>query len=249
MQIIKNIIEHIKKELFHRQFVRNGGFRELILNKTSFDLDSLISQGVNINQQDKYGDTALHYACMAHDVKTVELLLSRNAKIEIKNDNEETPLFKVCGVKINYDYLRYEPDLKEYNPDECLQIATILLDAGADVHTQDKYKNTVLTGAAFHRNTSLFVKLLNSGCKHDIKNVNYQDGFDYCLKMKNLDMLLHIYLNTEDKKERKDLKYRIKHHGRIIEHIQSEIDIIDRNFELEGKIPEKNTIHSKIRKI
>lgn len=248
MQIIKNIIEHIKKELFHRQFVRNGGFRELIFNQSDLNLSSLISKGVDINYQDKYGETALHYACMVHDIKIVKDLILHKAQLEIKNDNGETPLFKICGVKLNYDYLKYERDFKD-NPDDSFKIANLLIDAGADVYTQDKYKNTVLTGAAFHRNTSLFIKLLNSGCKHDIKNVNYQDGFDYCLKMKNLDMLLHIYLNTEDKKERKDLKYRIKHRGRIIEHIQSEIDIIDRNFELEGKIPEKNTIHSKIRKI
>jgi ankyrin repeat protein len=52
----------------------------------------IISAGADINEQDYFNNTALHYAVLAKDLGATELLLRRNADLEIKNCYMKTPL-------------------------------------------------------------------------------------------------------------------------------------------------------------
>ncbi len=52
----------------------------------------LISGKVDINKQNKYGDTPLHDACTNNNINIVKLLIKHNADTKIKNIFGETPL-------------------------------------------------------------------------------------------------------------------------------------------------------------
>merc|ERR1712137_1421742 len=60
--------------------------------------DLIENQGANVNEQDKYGDSALHAAAKC-DYGFVEYLLSKNASPNIQNNTGSTPLHKAaaCG--------------------------------------------------------------------------------------------------------------------------------------------------------
>lgn len=47
---------------------------------------SLIRLGINVNEQDAFGDTALHWAVRVHDIAAVQVLLSAGANPRIEND-------------------------------------------------------------------------------------------------------------------------------------------------------------------
>jgi ankyrin repeat protein len=56
-------------------------------------LISLINKGVNVDQQDEYGSTALQWAANHGNPKMVELLLSHGADVSIKDVEGKTALY------------------------------------------------------------------------------------------------------------------------------------------------------------
>ena len=55
-------------------------------------VNALLDRGAVINARDKYGNTALYYAARSGNLPKVQLLLSRGADQEIRNDRGETAL-------------------------------------------------------------------------------------------------------------------------------------------------------------
>eukprot|EP01095_Lingulamoeba_sp_RSL-Kostka_P016464 TRINITY_DN806_c0_g1_i1.p1 TRINITY_DN806_c0_g1~~TRINITY_DN806_c0_g1_i1.p1 ORF type:complete len:239 (+),score=117.21 TRINITY_DN806_c0_g1_i1:35-751(+) len=74
---------------------------ELLLNsceEANFDaVLALIERGVNINQQDEEGKSALHYAIQSGFDDGVKLLLQNKADITILDDCNQTPLHYACS--------------------------------------------------------------------------------------------------------------------------------------------------------
>lgn len=62
----------------------------------------LIECGADINLQDDYGNTALHYAISYNREKIVKLLLDNHADINIKDKNNATPLDRVSEYTYTY---------------------------------------------------------------------------------------------------------------------------------------------------
>ena len=61
-----------------------------------------LSSGINVNEKDELGYTALHYACRSDRVKMeniVTLLLDHGADVNAKTNNGVTPLHICCLVK------------------------------------------------------------------------------------------------------------------------------------------------------
>jgi len=52
------------------------------------------SQDSIVDVQDRYGNTALHYACEEERLITAKLLITAGANLEIENKEEKTPLMK-----------------------------------------------------------------------------------------------------------------------------------------------------------
>jgi len=103
---------------------------------------------------DEYGNTPLIRAVMIHDLDKIRFLLDKEAKINSRNNNQETPLHQASQ-----------------------DIFQFLLSRGADVNAQDKNGNTVFIDRAIRehdkRNFSSFARvLLRAGADVSLSNHN-----------------------------------------------------------------------------
>ena len=111
----------------------------------------LVEHGANVHQTDKYGDTCLHYAAERGHVEVVSQLLAVGAKenpdyVNARDDDGSTPLMVTC-----------------YNGH--VNVATYLVEHGANIHLQDKNGNTCLHVAAQGGHVEVASKLLCLGAK------------------------------------------------------------------------------------
>jgi ankyrin repeat protein len=63
---------------------------QLVNNENIMEL--LIDYGVNVNHQDDFGRTALHYAIMNGNITMMEMLIEAGADPNIRDENGRTPL-------------------------------------------------------------------------------------------------------------------------------------------------------------
>jgi hypothetical protein len=67
--------------------------REAVRHSNLERVKRLIDNGVNLDEQDKYGMTALHYAVRYDsNIGIIHLLIDKGASLEIKNNHDKTPL-------------------------------------------------------------------------------------------------------------------------------------------------------------
>jgi len=92
-------------------------------------INFLISNNVELNSQDIYGNTALHYAARNKHKKAIDTLLKAGAKLDIKNAD---------GITALHQTLLQKP----YN--KCA--TEVLLDAGSDISHLMKFVNTISHG-------------------------------------------------------------------------------------------------------
>ena len=88
----------------------------------------LLEKGARVDLQDKYGQTALMYACSRGDVKMTQLLLEWGAKVDLQNNRGESAL--MIAIASNHD--------------QC-DTAKLLLDKGADVDLQSSQYDTAMS--------------------------------------------------------------------------------------------------------
>jgi ankyrin repeat protein len=126
----------------------------------------LIRAGADVNTKDGEGKTPLHYACIKGYQYAVQTLIEEQADINAKDNSGMTPLQYACAysedtVSIdeekllglsNREYFRYS-------------IIDMLLRAGADTRSEDRYGRTALHIAVSHGCPDSVVKLLfTAGC-------------------------------------------------------------------------------------
>lgn len=116
----------------------------------------LLSQGANINWQDKLGDTALKNAVYRHQPDIIKLLLEHSADINIKDYKGWTPLRAAIFAD---------------NPN----IVKLLLDYGADVNTKDNDGLTPLRAAISQNRANMVKLLLEHGAHGADANINIKD--------------------------------------------------------------------------
>ncbi|KTD53804.1 ankyrin repeat domain-containing protein [Legionella santicrucis] len=132
------------------------------LNADNESLSKLIARGINVNIQDKYGNTALIHAfkkVVYKDKNEVgrdiaQQLIAAQAQIEIKDEDENTPL--IIAVKNN--------DLAMVN---------YLLEYGACLETFDGDMKTALFWAAENGDEAIFDVLLEHGAT--VNGVSYPE--------------------------------------------------------------------------
>lgn len=62
---------------------------------------------LQINEQDKLGFTAIHYAVTQQKLGMVKMLINNGANVEIKDALGFTPLFYACGRAANVEIAQY----------------------------------------------------------------------------------------------------------------------------------------------
>jgi uncharacterized protein len=94
-----------------------------ILKKKMEIVKYLIKKGIDINlQDDNMGYTALHVACTENNFEAVQILLENKAKIDIKDNHGNTPLFRATFASIGNG-----------------EIIKLLLKNGADKNIKNNY--------------------------------------------------------------------------------------------------------------
>jgi hypothetical protein len=132
-------------------------------------LDAIVKTNADqINFAGPSGETAMHFAARLGKVKNVELLLKYNAKLDVKDNDGNTPLHAACIGQAQAD-----------------AVAALLIEAGADVDARDNLQNTPLAKAAGYGAISVAKLLIEKGA-----DVNAADlyGATPLHKAKSLDM-------------------------------------------------------------
>ncbi|XP_077786481.1 fibronectin type 3 and ankyrin repeat domains protein 1 isoform X3 [Podarcis muralis] len=113
----------------------------------------LRSQGASWLSRDLGGCTAMHWAADGGHVDVIEWMVKDGCQIDPKDTGLEwTPLMRLCAITGKAD------------------VATTLLDAGADVNVKDKDGKTPLMVAALNNHEELVALLLERGADPDVKN-------------------------------------------------------------------------------
>ena len=116
--------------------------------------ETALRLGFDVNKQDKYCNTALHWASMNGHTDIAKLLLDSGADVNTQNKYYNTPL--------------HLSSINGYT-----SIVKLLLDSGADVNTQNNLCYTVLHYASMNGHTSTAKLLLDSGA-----DVNKQNKYN-----------------------------------------------------------------------
>ncbi|MBN2135920.1 MAG: ankyrin repeat domain-containing protein [Acidobacteria bacterium] len=142
------------KNAIHEDFLTAVTMGELDL---AFDL---LSKGADINYLDREGWGALHWAVRAERPESVKFLLEHNPQVDLKTIEENyTALHLVCKTKYRMKKNR-------------LQIAEMLLNAGADPDVKDESSTTPLHMAVTYGFKELVVMLIQRGAQ-----INAETGY------------------------------------------------------------------------
>ena len=117
------------------------------------DAKNHLSDGVDVNIKNFYGDTAIHKAVKLNRIKFTELLLSNDADINLSNYEKWTPLH--TAVSLGYN-----------------EMVRILLSNGAYVNVKLDDGSTPLHLAVWYGRTEIAETLIASGAKLNSKNQN-----------------------------------------------------------------------------
>lgn len=106
-----------------RDKMGRGEFLNAVIDNNVSLIKRLLEEGVYVNEVDKNGWSALHFASRKSSPEIVELLLNKNAIVDIKNSYGNTPLFNAVFECRNGNG----------------QIIKLLRAAGADPNNKNNY--------------------------------------------------------------------------------------------------------------
>ena len=142
----------------------------------------LLENGVDVNVQNKNGETALILASMFGYIEIVKLLLENGAVVDTKEALGMTALMVASG-------------------EGHLEIVKILLKNGADLNVKDNYNNTALMLASTRRHLEI-VELLNKFSSPDlVPKCMSQAEYNNCMDEGNETPQDPISLETVDRED------------------------------------------------
>ena len=170
------IVTPMGRHLLH-QAAESGslGMMEYVLSITN----GPIKDTLDVNPQDRWGETPLHISIYRNSPECVELLLGRGARADLKTvEADQTPLHVTSlssgesqtrivdllsrepGEHLNHCDIRGRPPifLLVSNP----AAIALLLERGADLSLQDNVGSTILHAACFLNNSAALKLLLDS---------------------------------------------------------------------------------------
>lgn len=148
--------------------INSKAFRRLAYEGNIEQIKKIFSELPEIvSAKDENGNTLIYYAVDQMHINLVELLLSKGADINIKNQDGRTPLHIAAGIT---------------DDDKLL---SLLISKGADVNSQDNLGNTPLHNAAGNRLYKKNIPLLiSSGAKVNSVNKSGETPIELTFKYK-----------------------------------------------------------------
>lgn len=127
------------------------------------EVQELIEKKVDLNERDEKGQTALIAAGKFGRVEVVKKLLKAGARVDGTDElNEATALIWVAS-NVTKKGARYRPPMQDK-----LQVAQLLIRAGANVNAQNAWGGTALQWAADAGNLEIAQALVKEGAKVDL---------------------------------------------------------------------------------
>lgn len=141
-------------------------------------IEKLVERNINLDIQDKNGNTALINAVeerFSIEIRDIaRYLVERGASVDIKDKGEYTPLI-IAVRNQDLDMVRY------------------LIDRGADLDIYDGYMRTAVFWAAQSGNWEIYSELSNKNCRTDVVSHPYGDNLLMAaLKGNNSDIIRHV---------------------------------------------------------
>lgn len=178
----------------------------------------IIAQGVDVNSKDENGNTLLHFAVLKENYELVNLLIYKNADLNLKNQENEAPLNLAIG-------LAYRGGI--YNP----QIAKLLINNGADINVKNPIENLSLLHLAVKKNDKGFINfLLDKGININAKDSSKSTALHSIIKHFEDDNQITLLLikrganicirNHKDKSSLDIARQKRKYKPEIIEYIE-----------------------------
>jgi ankyrin repeat protein len=156
----------------------------------------LLEQGADVNQKKEYDyePTILHHAVslLHHRPQVIKLLLDNGANPNAKNSEGEAPLVYLIKY-LNAVNNLYGPCEKKDRKSfqyirNAFMVLKLFMEYGADIHTQDILKNTLLHQAVPHYyerpNLKLFEELIQLGVAVNIENFEGKTALDLAIEQR-----------------------------------------------------------------
>ena len=160
---------------------------ELVGKARKGDLDAvieLVEKGANVNEKDKYGDTALVEASFNGHLEIVERLIDADADVNQENNDGETALIRAsesgrleiveklikAGADVNVENNDGETALMWASRNGYLEVVEKLIEKGADVNHQENEGFTALMWASELGRLEVIKTLIKAGAYVCIKN-------------------------------------------------------------------------------
>ncbi len=172
---------------------------EAIQNGSIQKVKKLIAKGADINAKSESGWAALHLAVARSETKIVELLISKGAKLEMKDIAECTPLYYVSKKEVGELLIKKGANIQAVCPSNGFTplhdavykghvvLVKVLLDHKADVHAKTKdimgMKETPLHTMSRSTKVECLKLLLAAGADINAKNETGRTPLDIALDL------------------------------------------------------------------
>jgi ankyrin repeat protein len=122
----------------------------------------MISDGYNINHQDRQGGTALMLALSCKQNSNAEMLVKQGANLDIQTSSGTTALMHAVINDIQQDNL----------------MPKLLINSGANIHLTNANGDTALSFAAAHNRLDAAISLVQNGADHNQQNGGGRSAWD-----------------------------------------------------------------------
>ena len=155
----------------------------------------LINHGrADVNKKNGLKRTALHYACASGHLKVVKALLSKDAEIDVEDEDHRTPLLFAAG--------RGQIDILLY-----------LINHSTDINKKDDCERTALHYASESGHLKVVEVLLNKGVEIDVEDVNCCTPLLLAAEKRHNDISLHLINHGADVSKKNDRKRTALHYA------------------------------------
>lgn len=174
-----------------------GGKGRLAGNFSASAVENLLAaKNINLNEKDKYGNSALAYATIFRVLKSAETLLAHGADVNTKNRWGQTPLMQAVGqTSIGFSNIAHE-DNEMKKTIEALTLA--LIDKGAEINVADHDRWTSLMMAVANDRAEIAAVLLSKGAEVNAKNKRGETPLILAAERGNIPILRNLLAKGAD---------------------------------------------------